>query len=455
MKIKSDEVSLEAEAGGKVYAEPAIHLKDQGSPPSPAAGEGVLFIDSGDNSLKYRAESNGAVTNLLGVGGAGVVSFGRMGTDAVGLFNATPGNYTTYNGVTGWTNNTVAGAPYVTFVVDAVNGDYLLIGASGAGKYEIQFTGSVDEQGPGGPEVAGGWFFAFSVNNVITGPASGGFGVSSLTEPFTVSHQVVLDLTATDQVRLELSSWGAVNTLNIGGELIMSRMEAGENLAQTLGIGNTTGGTDIEVSTGDVILMGESSAPTTVANQGGLFVDVADNKLKYREESNGTITDLTAGGGGFTGVWGRAGINAGTYLTLLTGGAGPPIGVTGFPNNSVLGAPYVTFVAGTPPFIPDHFLIGASGAGTYLVQAMGYIQDPTPAAAQNWRLGFAVNGAPSPQGFGPTIGPTPAGTQAFSANHQEIISLVSTNTVGLYLYQIAGAPQNINVFMTLTIHKIA
>jgi hypothetical protein len=426
MRIKSGDVAIEAEAGGKVYAEPALHLKEQGFTPSTAAGEGTLFVDSGDGSLKFRAESDGAVTNLLGVGGAGVVSYGRMGTDAVAAFVATPGAYNPgfiYLGVSGWPNNTVTGAPYVTFVADGTNGDYFLIGASGGGKYLLQFTGSVDEQTPGGPEVVGGWFFAFSVNNVNTGPASAGYGVGSLTEPFTVSYQVVLDLVPTDQVRLELSSWGAVNTLNIGGEFIMARMEAGENLAQTLTIGNTTGGTDLEVSAGDVILMGESAAPTTAANQGGIFVDPADNKLKYREESNGTITDLTVGGGpgsDTTAIHDNVSAEISAITEKVTpvsadllliedsaasnvkkrvqvgnlpggGGLAASYGYGAFQNASiygvslgagvwtkwsrlefaiVAGAPYITFVNQAAPNA-DYLLVGASGAGVYHVWASG------------------------------------------------------------------------------------
>jgi hypothetical protein len=71
------------------------------------------------------------------------------------------------------------------------------------------------------------------------------------------------------------------------------------SLAATLAVGNITGSNDIEVAAGQGILFNEGAAISTGADQGAIYVK-SDNKLYYRAESDGSETDLTAGGGGLS-----------------------------------------------------------------------------------------------------------------------------------------------------------
>jgi len=91
MKIFSGEITLEADTGGKVKAEPALHLPET-TAPSTAAGEGAIFVDTADGNLKFRPDENGTVVDLT-AGGSGGFGIDEM---SVGypLTGAYPGLYT-------------------------------------------------------------------------------------------------------------------------------------------------------------------------------------------------------------------------------------------------------------------------------------------------------------------------------------------------------------------------
>jgi hypothetical protein len=78
-----------------------------------------------------------------------------------------------------------------------------------------------------------------------------------------------------------------------------------ETLAQTLVLGSTSGGTNIELTAGDNLLMHQNAPPATGAGQGSFFVgdgtggSVAGQPY-FREESSGALSKLNALGGGET-----------------------------------------------------------------------------------------------------------------------------------------------------------
>ena len=99
----------------------------------------------------------------------------------------------------------------------------------------------------------------------------------------------------------------------------------GETLAVTLGLGNTTGGTNIQVSAGDSItgqtevVLDEAAAPTVAANKGGLFVSdgtgaLVANHLYYKPTGAGSPVDLTVGSGTLQDAY-----NAGNTITTSGG----------------------------------------------------------------------------------------------------------------------------------------
>jgi len=61
----------------KIKVSPAVHLPE-GSAPSTDTGEGALYVDSADHHLKFRAQTDGAITDLLAGGGGGGATSSAM-----------------------------------------------------------------------------------------------------------------------------------------------------------------------------------------------------------------------------------------------------------------------------------------------------------------------------------------------------------------------------------------
>jgi len=181
---------------------------DEGSAPSTGVDQGALFVDPADNHLKFRAESDGTVTDLLSGGGETLAQ-------TLALGNAT-----------------------------------------------------------------GGYDILVSSGDRVTAPQG---------NPLSLAGGLAALLAAGEDISA-IASNASPGSNGAGGDV---------NLTAGSGDGSGADGR-VRVSTAMILKEAETSTPITGTTEGALFVDPADNHLKFREESNGTVTDLLAGGGAAT-----------------------------------------------------------------------------------------------------------------------------------------------------------
>lgn len=117
--------------------------------------------------------------------------------------------------------------------------------------------------------------------------AGSGSAITLETNGVVNGSQTVLNLIAGTNVTLTDNGLGGVTIDSSGG--------GGESLAQTLAIGNVTGGNDIVVSTGDIIV-GQTSL--TLSDSGLNNYYFAGPSYLFQQWYNGAVTDFLLQGGG-------------------------------------------------------------------------------------------------------------------------------------------------------------
>ena len=333
--------------------DPTGLIFEEAAAPSTTGTEGAIFVDTADNHLKYRAATDGVITDLLDEDLAATLLVGNT---------------------TGGTNIEVSSGDKIVSPVDASldfevgdgsaasNGPDLNVSAGGGGAGDTDGGDIVLTPGAGQGAGADGEV-RVAGDAYITGKLT----VDGIIDPTAlVLNEAAAPTTGAAEGALFVSN-GAGYDLNslyyrpASDGVPVKLTEGGETLAATLVLGNTTGGNDIEMSNGDkiigvanfpvtieagaaaagdpglnidltasdaavgsgdpggsitltvgagdgagidglvetngAILLGEVAAPAAVTSKGVLFVDTVDNHLKYVEEG-GAVTDLLAGGGG-------------------------------------------------------------------------------------------------------------------------------------------------------------
>jgi len=276
----------------------AIKLAEQASAPATGAYEGALFVDSADNHLKYREDSNGTITDLLAGGGGG----GETLAQTLALGNATGGYNLEVSSGDKIVGDQTAGFSGGSLRLEAgpslagQRGNHVYLDPGDAFAASGQPGGSVFITAGNGDGAADDWEIRLT---------SGGryiriLGDGSAELPDVVEGNGNLDLSL---------SAGVSGAGNPGRNLILKGTDGvqlttedrnGGDVELDPGTGYGAGGRQgrVLITQAPVILDGIGYDPETAAGEGGLFVDSADNHLKYREATNGTITDLLAGGGG-------------------------------------------------------------------------------------------------------------------------------------------------------------
>jgi hypothetical protein len=252
----------------------------------------VRTVAGGNGNVDIQASSSFVqVTQIAGlnVEGSGEFMFARLSTNQIGL---DPNDLIAYDTVDGNAGITLSANQFSL----KAGKRYLLCGegritnALSAGTF-VRLAW-YDETN--GAEIPGARADIRPMN--ATNTTSSDSVAKAYVQPATdisVSLRVLATNAANDA---DMSSGGTSATLlEIGG--------GAAALSTVLGVGNTTGGTDIEITAGDVVLAGESAPPTTAANQGAVFVGdgtggTTANGLYYRAESSGALTRLDADSGG-------------------------------------------------------------------------------------------------------------------------------------------------------------
>lgn len=342
---------------GKIVAANWLELFEAqlllGTAPPTGANVGALFVDSADNLLKYRAQSNGTVYDLTAVGGAGsdttAIHDNQSGEIAAVALKATPVSAdllliedsadsnnkkrVTVGSLPGGSgtdpdaihDNVSGEISLVTEKVTPVSADLILIEDSAASNAK---------------------------KRVQIGNLPGGSG----TDPDAIHDNVAGEIAAV-----------ALKATPVSADLLLIEDSADSNNKKRVTVGSLPGGSGTDPDaihdnvSGEISAITEKVAPVNADLL--LIEDSADSNSKRRVQLGNIPTSVAPATS-----WGRCGLSGVSIQYSLTVPFSTAVPWYQYSNSTVKGAPYVTY--GTAA--SDAWLeIGASGGGRYMLQAFG------------------------------------------------------------------------------------
>lgn len=377
----------------------------------PVATKGALWVKTGTPNTLWFTDDAGTDFQVSGVGSNALdnvlVAGNTTGGTGIEISAADPllfnENATVPGGAPGAAKGTLwvrSDTPNVIVFTDDAGTDHNLLSPSMPTLSQVLTAGNTT----GGDDISvnGGSVISFATTSTTLDDTSGTFTVAT-----SDAQGVVVDTsggsgpitltTGGNAINIDYATWPASDgianqVLSTNGAGTLSWAAGSQALSAVLAVGNTTGGTDMEVSTGDAFLLVENAAVpwSNVATKGAIWIkDDAPNTLYFTDDDG---TDWLIGGTGAgetlaqTLALGNA--TGGTDIEISVGdeivGASPagPVNVRGGPRTTAGVAGAVLLIGGTSSS-------SATGGGNATVQG-------GPATANNADGGivFVTGGSP-------------------------------------------------------------